>query len=423
MPVVPGLGQDLKQPPKQSSAPLTAASDADIEVLKKDLLRIQLEMSQIAPDMEAIDSRMMREVAERPLNRTSKTLSQARELLKDHNPHTAVKIFFDSPRSDLKWESCLKTSKLYMGLVEKILEMDQGRLPGNEENRSIPTIAGEPAELAQLAFLARMLTELELRHSELQSQLMSPPDLKQQEQWSRLREAVQNDDRTYLERLNALLARIGVSPQRFATTVVSEAQKTSQNSVAAVIEGMQIVSPEVDGWRLAEIPGINPDFIRAVECEREAMKTFRAARSNSALAQVCRCRKYEDGSYILAFAAKAADPARSIDPVGKPQLTLDGRPLDSGAIHLAKKDLTQDPPNPDSAVGKGGGDHHQGENENTTFGVTDSVIPRPKIPSWWIRCACPEDHPNAGMVVDGVRWHAPVLQCPNPELRLRELLK
>jgi hypothetical protein len=55
------------------------------------------------------------------------------------------------------------------------------------------------------------------------------------------------------------------------------------------------------------------------------------------------------------------------------------------------------------------------------FGVSNTPVKRPKIPSWWIRCACPSDHPDAGIVFEGVRWHAPVLQCPNPELRRLEV--
>ncbi len=46
-----------------------------------------------------------------------------------------------------------------------------------------------------------MMTELQLRCSELQSQLMKTPDAKEQGLWRGLREAIQNDDRSYLDRL------------------------------------------------------------------------------------------------------------------------------------------------------------------------------------------------------------------------------
>ena len=300
--------------------------------------------------------------------------------------------------------------------------MGKEPMPGDEKTGSASSIADESPEAVQLVFLARMLTELELRYSELQSQLMTNPDVKQQELWRKLREALQNDDRTYLAKLNALLTKTGVSPRQFAARVISDVQKTRHTAAAAVVKGMGIVDPDRDIWRLTEIPGINPDFIRALECDSRAMKDFFATASNAAFLQACRCWKYDDGSYMLAFTAKPADQVKSIDRVGKGQLTLGGLPLDSGTLRLPK-DLTREPLNPDNGDTKAGAEHRQGESENTTFGVTNSTPPRVKIPSWWIRCECPDDHPDADMVVDGVRWHAPVLHCPNPELRLRELLK
>ncbi|PYV85938.1 MAG: hypothetical protein DMG05_21510 [Acidobacteria bacterium] len=416
-----GNGQTPRQSPLPLAQPLTVASNS--EELKRELLRIQMEMSQTARDMDAIDARMMQGIANKDLSGTSKIIPKVHELLKDHNTGTTIKVFLDSPRSDLKWESCLKTGKLYMGLLEKIFAMSKERRPGDEKTLTASSVADQSPEAVQLVFLARMMTELELRYAELQSQLMTNPDVKQQELWRKLRQALQNDDRTYLDKLNALLAEARVSPPQFAAKVISDAQKTSQTAATSVVEGMEIVNSEGDTWRLAEIPGINPDFIRALECDRRAMKDFVATASHASFVQAGSCRKYADGSDILAFAAKRADPTKSTNVVGKAQLTLGGLPLDSGALHLPKENSTREPLNPDKGDTESAAEHRQGESENTTFGATNSAVPRPKIPSWWIRCECPDDHPNAGMVVDGVRWHAPVLQCPNPELRLRELLK
>jgi hypothetical protein len=417
----PGQGQN--QPPQQSPLPkpLTAASNN--ENLKKELFRVQMELNQIAQDLDAIDTRIMLGITNKALSGTSKIISEVHELLKAHSTGQAIKVFFDSPRNDIKWESCLKTAKLYRSLFEKIFEISQERMPGSEKNPSASSISDESPEVVQLVFLARMMTELELRYSQLQFQLMISPGAKRPELWRQLREALQNDDRTYMEKWNALGAKTGVSPNQFAAKVISDAQKTSETAATAVVEGMGIVNPEGDVWRLADIPGINSDFVRALECDRRAMKDFLATASNAALVQVCSCRNYADGSSVLAFAAKPAGQVKSPDLVGKTQLTLGGIPLDSGAVRLSREDLSHQTLSPDQGDTKAGAEHRQGESENTTFGVTNLAVPRPKIPSWWIRCACPEDHPNAGMVVDGVRWHAPVLQCPNPELRLRELLK
>jgi hypothetical protein len=35
-----------------------------------------------------------------------------------------------------------------------------------------------------------------------------------------------------------------------------------------------------------------------------------------------------------------------------------------------------------------------------------------QIPPGWVPCTCPSDHPNAGLFVNGVQYHTPVLRCP-----------
>src|SRR5262249_38153450 len=49
-------------------------------------------------------------------------------------------------------------------------------------------------------------------------------------------------------------------------------------------------------------------------------------------------------------------------------------------------------------------------------GRTTTLMPLPssrlQIPDGWIRCMCPADHPNAGLLFDGVRYHTPLLRCP-----------
>ena len=344
------------------------------------------------------------------------------ELLKEYDAGATIKAL-DSTDSHVRWELCLKASKLYSGLLESILAMSRGPMPGGEKIIATSDIADESPEGVQLVFLARMMTELELRYSQLQLRLMTSPDVKQQELWRRLGEALRNDDRTYLAKLNALLANTGVSSPQFAVKVMTSLHKTNQSAATFVVEGMEVISSGEDVWKLAEIPGINPDFIRALQCEEKAMKDFVGPAANAALVTASGCRKYADGSDILAFAEKRSEQAKSSSLVGKAQLTLGGLPLDAGSIHLPKEDSTRQPPGPHKDDPQAGAEHRQDESQNTTFGVTNLATPRPKIPSWWIRCQCPDDHPNAGMVVDGVRWHAPVLQCPNPELRLRELMK
>jgi len=283
--------------------------------------------------------------------------------------------------------------------------------------RKASSLADESPEAFQLVFLARMMAELEFRYSELKSQLVIDPDHKQQDLWRKLREALLNDDRAYLKKLNSLLTQTGASPSHFAAIIVSDVQKTSLPGAAAVVEAMGIVNPEAGFWRLADITGINPDFIQALECDSSATTEFLATGSPAVFVQSCSCRKHADGSYILAFAEKRDDRAKSADLVGKTQSDAGGHPPDKDPFHLSGDEITRQLLKLKTEDTKAGADQPQGDSKGTTFSVNYPAVPKQKIPSWWIRCECPDDHPDAGIVVDGVRWHAPVLHCPDPEIK------
>ncbi len=416
---LPSLGQE--QPAQQSHLPQPPTAMLNHGGLPEELLRLQTDLSQVALDMDTIDARMMVGITNKTLSETFQMISKVHELLRGHSTGQAIKDSSGSIRNDIRWESCLKAAKLYEGLLEQVLEMRIERKPGVEKTLRTSPIADESLGAVQLVFLTRMMADLELRYSEIQSVGVTNPNVKQQELWRRLRQALQNDDRTYLKKLNALLVTTGKPPHQFAAEVISDAQKVSPTAAAAVVEGMGIVNLDGDIWRLAEIPDINPEFIRALDCGRRAMKEVLASGSNAAFVQLCSCRKYADGSYILAFTAKPADRSKSADLVGKAQFNVDGMPRDTDTLSLPQGGLTRGSLNPEQGDTKARAENRQGASKSTTFGVTYTAAPHPKIPSWWIRCECPDDHPDAGMVVDGVRWHAPVLRCPNPELRRLEL--
>jgi hypothetical protein len=405
----PSPGQNL--PLQQSPLSESAAMAADNKCLQEELLWIREAMNQTANDMGAIDARMMLRLRGKDAIGIGPKTPKVHELLQAHDAAGTIQRFLNSPR-EIQWPLCLKTCKLYRGLLEEIFEMNKGLMSGDEKSRQM-LMPNESLETAQLAFLARVIMDLELRYAELQTQVKSGPDVKRQEElWRSLREALENDDRTYLWKLKGLLAKTGASPLQFATKVVSDAQKTG-HTAGAIVEGMRIVEAEGDVWKLAEIPGINPDFIHALECDRKAMKHFFATGSNAAFVQACSCRKYTDGSNILAFATPRSTAAKPGDSAENNQFNDPTR--NPYVFRLPKEGELLNPQigNPNAEADR--------RREGTRFGVTNSPVPRQKIPSWWIRCACPDDHPDAGLVVDGVRWHAPVLQCPNPELKLREL--
>ncbi|HVN80583.1 MAG TPA: hypothetical protein VMW38_16420, partial [Terriglobia bacterium] len=186
---------------------------------------------------------------------------------------------------------------------------------------------------------------------------------------------------------------------------------------AAVVEGMGIVSPVEGSWKLADIAGINPDFVQALDCDRRATKDFLATGSNAALIQAVNCRRSPEGSYITAFAGKPTDQAKSPELVGKTQSNVNGISQDRGVFPLSNDDITRELLKLKSEEKKAGSQQPPNDTKGTSFSANYPAVPKQKVPSWWIRCECPNDHPDAGMVVDGVRWHAPVLHCPDPEVR------
>jgi hypothetical protein len=158
-----------------------------------------------------------------------------------------------------------------------------------------------------------------------------------------------------------------------------------------------------------------------LDCDKKAIKDFIASGSDTAFVQVRNCRKSAEGSSILAFNISSPDQEKSAGVVGKTQPNFRELSQHPDIFHMPSGQLYGDPSNLNKGDSKVGAGAPPVEDKDATFGATFTAVPQPKIPSWWIRCMCPNDHPDAGMVVNGVRWHAPVLQCPNPELKRYEV--
>jgi len=381
--------------------------------LPKALLRIQTELSQIAEDINAVGARMLQE----SVNGSDQTVSMApkiQELLKNDDPAMLIRDFFHSSHDRLLWESCMKSGKLYRNLAAEIFVARRTRTLESGQATGQPALGDEFAQTAQLVFLSRMIPELELRYGELQSQAKA--DAEQAELWHRLREALRHDDQLLLGKLIAFLSSAGESPHQFAVRVLSQAQKTSPSAAATIVESMAILSPAGDVWKLADVPGINPDFLSALECEKRVMNSVPGSRE--AFLQAFNCRTSPDGSSVQAFTGSRTHAVHSIEtnskaPLSGPHDVPRGRDI----FRLPTEKELQDLQSQDSKVDT----VPTAPSQPPAFGVSNTPVKRPKIPSWWIRCACPADHPDAGIVVEGVRWHAPVLQCPNPELRRLEV--
>jgi hypothetical protein len=370
-------------------------------------------LKQISQDISAIDAKIARE----PGNSVSMA-SKIHQLLKNDDPAANVRDFLSASEDRRRWELCLKSGRLYRNLAAEIFVTHKAPPPetGPVAGQAIP--GDEFARAAQLFFLFRMIPELELQYGMLQSGTESVPTAEPAARWKELRQALRHDDQLLLEKLFTFLAAAGESPNQFAVRVLSQAQETSAPAAASIVESMATLSPVEDVWRLAQVPGINPDFLRALECQRRKMHDVSAGGSRAALLQAFSCRTSGDGSSVQAFTASSSHPAKSYEPGSKTPLSESKEVPPGGNIFRLPTDKElQELQNQDSPVDT----TQTTPGQPPSFGVSNTPVKRPKIPSWWIRCACPSDHPDAGIVFEGVRWHAPVLQCPNPELRRLEV--
>ena len=405
-----GLSQAEQQP-----LPIrTASAGTGIDALPTALQRIQVELNQIAEDINTVDARIMQE-SHNGRDQTVSPAPRIHELLKNDDPAALIRDFLGASQDRLRFESCLKSGKLHRNLAAEIFATRKTPTPGSGQATGQPALGDEFAQTAQLFFLSRMIPELEVQYGALQTQANAAPDAERAELWQKLREALRHDDQLLLARLNAFLVSAGESPNRFAVKVFSQSQKTSPSAAERIVESMAILNAAADMWKLNEMPGINPVFLSALECEKRAMNSVSVAGFQAALLQALNCRASADGSSVQAFTTQPLQPVEASSkapPAGPNEI-----PQSRDIFRLPTEKELQDLQNQDS----------KGDSVPTVpshppgFGVSNTPVKRPKIPSWWIRCACPSDHPDAGIVFEGVRWHAPVLQCPNPELRRLEV--
>ena len=399
-----GLSQATQQTP-------TASVDSGNDFLPNALQRIQMELRQIAEDINTVDSKMLQS-SQNDSDRTVSTASRIHALLKNEDPASLIRGFLAVSEDRLLFESCLKSGKLYRNLAAEILRARPVE-PGQRAGQ--PTLDDEFVQTAQLFFLSRMIPELEIHYGRFQTQAKAVPEANRAGLWHSLKEALSHDDQPLVGKLSALLASTGESPNHFAARVLSQAQKTSPSAAATIVESMAILSPAGDMWELAEIPGINPAFLSALECEKRAMKSVSVAGFRPAFLQAYSCRTSADGSLVQAFTSPLLQPIETTSKPPPPEPTKIPHGRDIFRVPTEKE--LRDLQNEDSKLAP----VPSSPSQPPGFGVSNTPVKRPKIPSWWIRCACPTDHPDAGIVFEGVRWHAPVLQCPNPELRRLEV--
>ena len=400
----------------QESTPSKATSPASNDSsLRKALGRVQLDLKQLAMDIKTLGTRMLQQT--RNSDTQDSTAAKVHGLLKNSDPATLIQEFVEAPQDRGRWEACLKSGRLYRNLAAAIFAKPTRRTPDGSRTEGQPIARNELDQLAQLFFLSRMIPELELQYAGLQTEPTTATDA-DQKSWQSLWEALRQDDQAFLGEAKLLLSSTGELSNQFVVRILSDAEKTSPAAASTILRSMAILDPVGNVWKLATIPGIAPDFLAALECERSAMEGAVAADFRGAVIRAVNCRGSADGRTSQAFAAPPVLPAQPTQNGSKtPTPASAEAPLGRDIFHLPTEKELQDL----QGQGSSGDTTPKAIGQPPTFGVSNTAVKRPKIPSWWIRCACPSDHPDAGIVFEGVRWHAPVLQCPNPELRRLEV--
>jgi len=306
-----GLSQGGQQPLPTQAASVESSYDS----LPKALQRIQMELKQIVEDIKTVEASLLRK-SDNGRDQAVPSAPKIHELLKNGDPVTLIRDFLDASPDRLLFELCLKSGKLYRNLAAEIFSPN---LPETGEQTGKPTLDAF-AQKAQLLFLSRMILELEVRYGEFQTQATAISGAERAEFWQRLRKALRHDDQLFLGKLSAFLASAGKSPYQFAVRVLSQAQKTSPSTAATIVESMAILSPAGDDWKLADIPGINPAFLSALECEKQVMNSAPMEGFHAALLKALDCRNSENGSAVQAFAASQTRSAKSPETSSKAPL-------------------------------------------------------------------------------------------------------
>jgi len=178
----------------------------------------------------------------------------------------------------------------------------------------------------------------------------------------------------------------------------------------AALNGATIVEPDAQVYDLQKIPGINPDFIEALQRCSQATNVATTAGYIAAMT----CNKYPDGSYIPAFAGPgdgfgSPSPDDFASTLSKARQNQDALNNELQQTQAQINGLQRDVAGAQAQVASARQtivDAQQPISSNTGLG-----LPRPRIPAGWVPCTCPDKHPHAGLLVNGTRYHSAALNC------------
>jgi hypothetical protein len=205
------------------------------------------------------------------------------------------------------------------------------------------------------------------------------------------------------------LAEQGVSTE----DLKAEAMRKLEASAPGT--SISIVDPDnIDDVR--RMPRINPDAIRALEC-------IQAQNANFAAMSHINCVRYDDWSFIPFFLPDnaASDNARlKGDEAAAVRRQLDEQKKRRANDDEELRKLRADAADFERQL-RATRDGIAREFVRATEAARPIVIPETgsgptvRVPADWVPCQCPNQHPNAGLLVNGTRWHSPLLFCREPE--------
>jgi hypothetical protein len=381
--------------------------------------RLRNQLSLIAETLQTLAARIRQANEQQPANTFSTLIQKVIALHQKSNPAGMINEFLNSSENALRWEACLKVGKFHLSALDEILGFTTPNKSANPSIQLPVSLIEETPEILQVMFLTRIAAEYELRESRLQIYLMAPPNMEQLKRWQMLYLAFQKDDRNNLIKMNLEVTKAGIAPRFFATKLIALVRDSNPGAAALIIEGMGVVDPTGSIWNLQEIPKLNPDFLKALACERKALDEFAITDFTDPFPRFASCRGTGNLPYPEAFAhpltAKSIDAIKS-NPPPEIEPTAGQTPL-----RLPQNDLPWEPPHYEVKIDKDKTNQPPDQNKIGSHTLLAAPPPSDNIPVGWIRCECPDDHPNAGKLINGIRWHAPVLHCPNPDLKRWEV--
>jgi hypothetical protein len=125
-------------------------------------------------------------------------------------------------------------------------------------------------------------------------------------EWETIFRNLYGDPSTNQRAFREWLVRQNLDNQEIAAKAIQDAASISPTAASQIVRGITIIDPNQALWDVEKIPGINPDFIAALERCNNATAAFVSSGHTADYVAAMTCNKYADGSYIPAFGVSSS---------------------------------------------------------------------------------------------------------------------